>query len=146
MDSETTSELTDADRHQLNHRELYLSRQLDTLPATHIRLVTCNFVNIARLLKCGAVIASLLNIPGYVKAAHLPTKACFITSNTNVMFRHLDTLLGGRGIHHQILSYHVTSYYHIGLQIWMHGNVACDLDISSASLQRLNDPCFLLFL
>ena len=37
MDSETTGELTDADRHQLNHRELYLSRQLDTLPATHIR-------------------------------------------------------------------------------------------------------------
>nr|XP_039248085.1 metastasis-associated protein MTA3-like isoform X1 [Styela clava] len=37
MDAETTSELTEADRHQLNHRELYLSRQLDTLPATHIR-------------------------------------------------------------------------------------------------------------
>jgi len=31
------TDLSDVERHQLNHKELYLSRQLDTLPATHIR-------------------------------------------------------------------------------------------------------------
>lgn len=39
MGEEATKDLTETDRHQLNHRELYLSRQLDTLQATHIRLV-----------------------------------------------------------------------------------------------------------
>ncbi|CAK8694979.1 metastasis-associated protein MTA3-like [Clavelina lepadiformis] len=34
---EASTDLSDIERHQLNHRELYLSRQLDTLPATHIR-------------------------------------------------------------------------------------------------------------
>jgi len=37
MDDDCT-DLDGVQRHQLNHRELYLSRQLDTLPATHIRL------------------------------------------------------------------------------------------------------------
>jgi len=36
---ESCTDLTETDRHQLNHKELYLSRQLDTLPATHIRHV-----------------------------------------------------------------------------------------------------------
>merc|ERR1712150_70912 len=29
--------ITDKERHQLKHRELFLSRQVETLPATHIR-------------------------------------------------------------------------------------------------------------
>uniref|UniRef100_H2Y4Q7 Metastasis-associated protein MTA3 n=1 Tax=Ciona savignyi TaxID=51511 RepID=H2Y4Q7_CIOSA len=34
---ESSTDLTEVDRHQLNHKELYLSRQLDSLPATYIR-------------------------------------------------------------------------------------------------------------
>ncbi|XP_033628555.1 metastasis-associated protein MTA3-like isoform X2 [Asterias rubens] len=34
---ETLEELSEKQRHQLKHRELFLSRQLETLPATHIR-------------------------------------------------------------------------------------------------------------
>nr|CAB3264037.1 MTA protein [Phallusia mammillata] len=34
---DTCTNLSENDRHQLCHKELYLSRQLDTLPATHIR-------------------------------------------------------------------------------------------------------------
>ena len=34
---EVLEELSDKQRHQLKHRELFLSRQLETLPATHIR-------------------------------------------------------------------------------------------------------------
>ena len=30
-------DLTEKQRHQLKHRELFLSRQVETLPATHIR-------------------------------------------------------------------------------------------------------------
>jgi len=30
-------EISDKQRHQLKHRELFLSRQVETLPATHIR-------------------------------------------------------------------------------------------------------------
>ena len=30
-------DLTEKSRHQLKHRELFLSRQVETLPATHIR-------------------------------------------------------------------------------------------------------------
>lgn len=30
-------ELSEKQRHQLKHRELFLSRQVETLPATHIR-------------------------------------------------------------------------------------------------------------
>lgn len=30
-------ELDDKEKHQLKHRELFLSRQVETLPATHIR-------------------------------------------------------------------------------------------------------------
>nr|XP_019825021.1 PREDICTED: 3-hydroxyanthranilate 3,4-dioxygenase-like [Bos indicus] len=39
-ESETTVEadLTDKQKHQLKHRELFLSRQYESLPATHIRL------------------------------------------------------------------------------------------------------------
>ena len=33
----TREELDDRQKHQLKHRELFLSRQVDTLPATHIR-------------------------------------------------------------------------------------------------------------
>lgn len=38
-ESETTIEadLTDKQKHQLKHRELFLSRQYESLPATHIR-------------------------------------------------------------------------------------------------------------
>ena len=38
-ESETTVEadLTDKQKHQLKHRELFLSRQYESLPATHIR-------------------------------------------------------------------------------------------------------------
>ena len=34
---EVLEDLSDKQRHQLKHRELFLSRQLETLPATHIR-------------------------------------------------------------------------------------------------------------
>lgn len=34
---ETDSDINDKQRHQLKHRELFLSRQVETLPATHIR-------------------------------------------------------------------------------------------------------------
>ncbi|KAL4238896.1 Metastasis-associated protein mta1 [Mactra antiquata] len=34
---EQDSEISDKQRHQLKHRELFLSRQVETLPATHIR-------------------------------------------------------------------------------------------------------------
>ncbi|XP_052768511.1 metastasis-associated protein MTA3-like isoform X2 [Mya arenaria] len=34
---ETDQEVSDKQRHQLKHRELFLSRQVETLPATHIR-------------------------------------------------------------------------------------------------------------
>lgn len=30
-------DITEKQRHQLKHRELFLSRQVETLPATHIR-------------------------------------------------------------------------------------------------------------
>lgn len=33
----TETELTDKQKHQLRHRELFLSRQYESLPATHIR-------------------------------------------------------------------------------------------------------------
>lgn len=38
-ESETTVEadLTEKQKHQLKHRELFLSRQYESLPATHIR-------------------------------------------------------------------------------------------------------------
>lgn len=32
-----TEQLTDKQKHQLKHREVFLSRQIETLPATHIR-------------------------------------------------------------------------------------------------------------
>ena len=35
--SSTREELDERQKHQLKHRELFLSRQVDTLPATHIR-------------------------------------------------------------------------------------------------------------
>ncbi|XP_078490676.1 MTA protein isoform X1 [Ciona intestinalis] len=34
---EASTDLSEIERHQLNHKELYLSRQLDSLPATYIR-------------------------------------------------------------------------------------------------------------
>jgi metastasis-associated protein MTA len=34
---EETENTSDQQRHQLKHRELFLSRQVETLPATHIR-------------------------------------------------------------------------------------------------------------
>ena len=34
---EENDDLTEKQRHQLKHRELFLSRQVETLPATHIR-------------------------------------------------------------------------------------------------------------
>lgn len=34
---ESDQELPDKQRHQLKHRELFLSRQVETRPATHIR-------------------------------------------------------------------------------------------------------------
>lgn len=34
---ETDQEVSDKHKHQLKHRELFLSRQVETLPATHIR-------------------------------------------------------------------------------------------------------------
>lgn len=37
---ELEEELPDRLRHQLRHRELFLSRQLESLPATHIRYLT----------------------------------------------------------------------------------------------------------
>ena len=43
MDEDCTN-LSNTQRHQLNHRELYLSRQLDTLPATHIRYLTYCYI------------------------------------------------------------------------------------------------------
>ena len=32
-----SEQITEKQRHQLKHRELFLSRQVETLPATHIR-------------------------------------------------------------------------------------------------------------
>ncbi|XP_032818743.2 metastasis-associated protein MTA1-like isoform X2 [Petromyzon marinus] len=37
MEDTTAQDLTEKQRHQLKHRELFLSRQLESLPATHIR-------------------------------------------------------------------------------------------------------------
>ena len=34
---EQESDISEKQRHQLKHRELFLSRQVETLPATHIR-------------------------------------------------------------------------------------------------------------
>lgn len=34
---EQDTEISEKQRHQLKHRELFLSRQVETLPATHIR-------------------------------------------------------------------------------------------------------------
>ena len=36
-DNGNKDELSEKNRHQLKHRELFLSRQVETLPATHIR-------------------------------------------------------------------------------------------------------------
>lgn len=36
-ESPTETELTEKQKHQLRHRELFLSRQYESLPATHIR-------------------------------------------------------------------------------------------------------------
>lgn len=36
-DEEKESDSSDKQKHQLKHRELFLSRQVETLPATHIR-------------------------------------------------------------------------------------------------------------
>nr|QVX32612.1 MTA1/2/3 [Platynereis dumerilii] len=36
-EEQSSDELSDKQRHQLKHRELFLSRQVETLPATHIR-------------------------------------------------------------------------------------------------------------
>ena len=36
-EKEGDSDVSDKQRHQLKHRELFLSRQVETLPATHIR-------------------------------------------------------------------------------------------------------------
>lgn len=33
----SSEDLNDKEKHQLKHRELFLSRQVETLPATHIR-------------------------------------------------------------------------------------------------------------
>ncbi|XP_014677878.1 PREDICTED: metastasis-associated protein MTA3-like [Priapulus caudatus] len=37
LEDEQDDKLTEKNRHQLRHRELFLSRQVETLPATHIR-------------------------------------------------------------------------------------------------------------
>lgn len=36
-----TAELSTKQRHQMKHRELFLSRQIETMPATHIRGKCC---------------------------------------------------------------------------------------------------------
>ncbi|KAJ8414615.1 hypothetical protein AAFF_G00038170 [Aldrovandia affinis] len=41
MEGESIQQLSDKQRHQLKHRELFLSRQLESLPATHIRGKCC---------------------------------------------------------------------------------------------------------
>ncbi|KAJ8369343.1 hypothetical protein SKAU_G00093710 [Synaphobranchus kaupii] len=41
MEGESLHQLSDKQRHQLKHRELFLSRQLESLPATHIRGKCC---------------------------------------------------------------------------------------------------------
>uniref|UniRef100_A0A8C4X5Y9 Metastasis-associated protein MTA1-like n=1 Tax=Erpetoichthys calabaricus TaxID=27687 RepID=A0A8C4X5Y9_ERPCA len=41
MEGENLQQLTEKQRHQLKHRELFLSRQLESLPATHIRGKCC---------------------------------------------------------------------------------------------------------
>ncbi|XP_036392443.1 metastasis-associated protein MTA1-like [Megalops cyprinoides] len=41
MEGESLQQLSDKQRHQLKHRELFLSRQLESLPATHIRGKCC---------------------------------------------------------------------------------------------------------
>nr|XP_015196584.1 PREDICTED: metastasis-associated protein MTA1-like isoform X1 [Lepisosteus oculatus] len=41
MEGESLQQLTEKQRHQLKHRELFLSRQLESLPATHIRGKCC---------------------------------------------------------------------------------------------------------
>ncbi|KAG9340539.1 hypothetical protein JZ751_021360 [Albula glossodonta] len=41
MEGENLQQLSDKQRHQLKHRELFLSRQLESLPATHIRGKCC---------------------------------------------------------------------------------------------------------
>lgn len=43
-ESPTETELTEKQKHQLRHRELFLSRQYESLPATHIRYRTRTFM------------------------------------------------------------------------------------------------------
>lgn len=37
IETKTPEDVSDKQKHQLKHRELFLSRQVETLPATHIR-------------------------------------------------------------------------------------------------------------
>lgn len=39
MENPEMASLSEKQKHQLRHRELFLSRQLESLPATHIRYV-----------------------------------------------------------------------------------------------------------
>lgn len=41
MNAEGVAELTTTQRHRMKHRELFLSRQIETMPATHIRGKCC---------------------------------------------------------------------------------------------------------
>lgn len=50
-ESPTETELTEKQKHQLRHRELFLSRQYESLPATHIRYRTKTHTH-TNIIKC----------------------------------------------------------------------------------------------
>lgn len=49
MENSEMADLPEKQKHQLRHRELFLSRQLESLPATHIRYTAVNITVIVSL-------------------------------------------------------------------------------------------------
>lgn len=53
MENPEMVNLPEKQKHQLRHRELFLSRQLESLPATHIRYVSLpSFLGVASISGC----------------------------------------------------------------------------------------------
>lgn len=62
MENPEMADLPEKQKHQLRHRELFLSRQLESLPATHIRYTAAH-------LTCIAVLCSHAFDPKYLSRA-----------------------------------------------------------------------------
>lgn len=69
MENPEMADLPEKQKHQLRHRELFLSRQLESLPATHIRYTAVHNPGITLL---NDQFKLSLSLPFYFTVSHFP--------------------------------------------------------------------------